>query len=830
MAEAFGPPTAPVHHLRDAAGQPVQTTDPQLAAGLAGLGDKPIGQAEAEQAAAASKNLAYVDQNWGAAGKLGLGAFSGLTLGMGPGLLGMDQGHVNAAQTSGLYTAGDIAGTVLPGILSGGESFFAKGLAGTPAGLMSMGGSLAEKLAGGLFGESAGVLGKLGSAPLKMAARGATEGALINMGHTIGDNLIQNKPLSAEAIAASGVDGALFGGLIGGTLGTVGSISSHAVESMGAFAKNVVGKGVKAQGVVGKSLGMGADEIEALATKEGGVKGGLRERGEFLEAHGSSIGDSVGGKLAASKKGLEVHTAIRNEAIKELTEQAPTMIPTMERIQDRLQKDLVLPRSGTVNQARAQGALDTFWKDFEQISPQKEILPVSVPEKTKVVKDFVPGKGANGFAKEVDRTVVEAPGYEIMGMKYPGEPPSWEKLMHARDQLSESITGTAHNPLLADSNTLRREILNALDSEIRAGMEGADGLAGLEGISKKYAAATQGQLLARELEANLGKKAAQSLMSTEPYVSARDIGTWVGMSAIGHPASGAAWLAAKGTSKILQPKVESWMAQMAYNNSIGSKAAQATMNIKGQIGSAIGKFFKATGKAPYNVAKVVNAEKKSAEKSKDHRKEFEEAASRAEQLMSNNHQDKVRRYAESLAAEGYKDLAGAMMGVNQRAVMYLIQNANPRQGTRGVNSLRPQPVSKVPTLHEHKWGRMFKGVSEGPHAILEGLENGSVSRDTVQAFKYVYPELHAEFVSQAVENVYAMKTRGEYLPMDKIINLGVALDAPIDRVLEAEYVGECQMALNSPPADQPPPPQPAPPTIMAIDQTGLLTPLQRLAV
>ncbi len=185
--------------------------------------------------------------------------------------------------------------------------------------------------------------------------------------------------------------------------------------------------------------------------------------------------------------------------------------------------------------------------------------------------------------------------------------------------------------------------------------------------------------------------------------------------------------------------------------------------------------------------------------------------------------------AADLAKQGHEDLAVAMMDLNQRASMYMMYNAVPRSAAKGIKSLRPHTVSKTPSLMEFGFGRKYKGV-KGPLSLLDDISDGSVSRDTVSAVKYVYPELHTEIVSQTMSQVAEMKANGDYLPMDKIVTLGLALGAPIDRVLEKDYVTGVQMALNAPPADQPPPKDQPPPTVVAMDQNGLLTPLQNLSV
>ena len=133
--------------------------DENNARALKQAGGKFISPQEAQHSSEAVRDLSYVDENWGTAGKLGMGLASGLTLGMGPqraaGQGFIDPGHLGAAQESGAYLAGDVAGTALPALFSGGESVLGRGLSMTPAGLMTGLGSTSERFAAGLFGEYA---------------------------------------------------------------------------------------------------------------------------------------------------------------------------------------------------------------------------------------------------------------------------------------------------------------------------------------------------------------------------------------------------------------------------------------------------------------------------------------------------------------------------------------------------------------------------------------------------------------------------------------------------------------------------------------------------
>jgi hypothetical protein len=127
--------------------------------------------------------------------------------------------------------------------------------------------------------------------------------------------------------------------------------------------------------------------------------------------------------------------------------------------------------------------------------------------------------------------------------------------------------------------------------------------------------------------------------------------------------------------------------------------------------------------------------------------------------------------------------------------------------------------------------RQMNGAHGGPHAIIDGLLNGNLSRDTVQAASYIYPESVGFIAEQAQTEIMEMKARGDYMPMDKIVRLGVALNSPIDRTLDGDYVGAVQSALAAPDAGQPKPPQPQA-SGASIGPVGhaMMTPLQTITI
>ncbi len=811
MAEVYAPPPKEETKAVRFAGLPWKVRDDEHAAEVVAAGGKPISESEAQQSQAAQNDLSYVDQNYGDAGKFGLGVASGLTLGTGPGALAqmglMDPNHIQAAQASGLYTGGDVVGTLLPAILSGGESLGAKTavgriMAATPAGMLGKVGTLSERLAGSLIADSPGLMGSLAAAPIKMAARGATEGALLNMGHTWGDSMVQDKPLAATALWASGVDGALAGGLIGGTLGSVGSLGSMAVDSMGSLAGGV-GKNAKI-GAMASHLGADSGDLANWAANQEGVAGTLKRAGGILEEGGSRYGDSTAKMAVGAGNAKKIYEGVRAETVAELEAQA-AVPDIMARVTKRFDAEIKAPQAHLPNQEQVFKFVDGVVDDLNHMQ-QAKVLKAEKPNLSK----------AEFESSQSGRPIHERTSFEEYNSTFrekdvsvPGKPASWEQWVKGRDQIASKYGSTAAG----------KEAVGIIDDEIRKAMEGS----GVAGVAEKYGAATMNAKLASELEGLLGAKNAKKLLESKPSITPTDIGLAGVGALLGHPATSVAWLATKGISRKLSGMFEPTMAQMAYQSMIGTKAAGATLGMKTTVNDSVKRFFKSATMTPYKGAQVVKSEFKKGTGGYD-RKSYEDMASKVEQLTSKNHQDKVRRYAEEVSNQGHPDLAQALMEVNNRAVQYATWAMPARHGTKNMVSLRPIPAPKDLTLQEHRAVRIMKGITQ-PLSILDDMEKGTLSRDTVQAAHYVYPPLIDHMAETIAKETADMKEQGKYLSMSKIMMLGIALDSQVDTIQSPEYIGAVQTALTATNQGQQQAQQP-PPNQQILAPQNLMTPLQ----
>lgn len=752
----------------------------------------PVDAETAHQGNEAVQDIARAEDRYGTMGAGALGLASGLTLGTGPGVaaaLGfLNPNDVGALEGTGAYQAGDVAGMIIPSLLTAGEATGARGLLGSamrmsPAGMMGEAGSLSERLAMKLLPGA----GSIARPAITMAARGATEGALINVGHTIGDSLIQNKPLSAEALWAAGTDGALAGGLMGGGLGLVGGVGKALTERLpGAVSGAAKGLSEKSLSSVAKRLGMSEEQV-IEAQSSGTLKETLQNwrRPLDIDNQGVTYGSGSAAIRESAKRAGSISSAVRDGVVETLDKQAPLAVPRLDRVGPALDNELLLPYRGTLAEREAGKWVGTLKKELAALEPLQET-----------------------------------------GLGKAAAPAEWKKWVETRDQLAERIRTGKYEGGFAGARgmgqKLAEDALRVIDREIESAMRGAAEQIGEKGLAEKFLGAQLDIKYARTLEETVGKKAAKELLAHETTFTPRDISVLGGMAIVGNPGLALGWAAAKGIGRRINRWAEPAMAEAAYQRSIGARAAAAEQKATFTIRDSVRNFFRRTGSTARRTVSSGQAYDRSKPKQKYDRAAYEDAHSRAEQLVSQNHQQRVQELIQALDQQGYGQFAKALFDTNQRAVQYLQMNMPTRRATGAMGSLRATPQVHGLDMKEFKFLRVFNGVTS-PFAVLEKLEDGSMARDEVRAMKYVYPELHSQIVMEAAQQIADMKAEGKSMPMDKIAHLGVILDAPIDSMLDSSRINAIQASFipPEPPPGAAPPPPPQGPMIDPMLQTPI---------
>lgn len=792
---------------------------PDQVAGAVEAGAKPISDREASESHQAWTHMRDADERWSAPEKALGGVFSGLTLGLGPAGLaaaGLANPHdIEALEGSGAYQAGNIAGMVAPAFLTDGASLGAEGgllgkaLGWTPAGLMGRAGAGAEALVGRLLPE-VGAMGKVGQSTLRMAARGATEGTLVNLAHTVSDSYIQDKPLTAQSLAASGVNGALFGGLAGGILGGAGAAAGAGIDSVGgSVLGSVAGKGDSAAASALKRLGASESDLARLASEEGGLVGAVRKYHDILEKGGESFASNtstIGKVLKQSKDG---YTAGASDIVDLLDREAGSHAPDLARVTERLSSDLEAKYGGTLQQNDVTRVMRGLQEDLGSLKAEP-----AAPFAGEVPSSFSAKGDHYELAAQMEQYTAAKALHEGREAMLPKAGGTWKQWVDSRNQLAEMVEkarGGVHEEVY-------RTALNAMDSEIGAAMDAAGASIANPSVGEQFRAAVMGQRMSEEMGGMVKSKLGKELAGNDGSLRPTDMGTMAWGTLMGHPFGAAGIVAAKGVYRTIERKLEPAMAEAAYRSAVGAQAAKATVDVGNRVNATLKKFMGMGGKvAPMEL---------SGDRPKYDLKSFKKTMDLSDKLTSDVHRQKVNDLVAAMNQMGHPDLANEMAAQYQRATDYLNFNKPKDAKLRSAGSLGKMPARLGLDTKEMRYMRIFSAVSK-PMSIVDGILDGTVSREAVNAIAYVMPDWHADIVSRAANMTLQAKEEGKFLPADKIATLGVVLNAPVDSKLEKSFIDEVQRGLQANNQPQPAPGKPQPQGQMMLAQSSdYKTPMQ----
>lgn len=789
----------------DAAGNPVALQEHQ-ALPAAEAGYTPVSGEYAGQLQNAQENKDYVDEHWGTAGTLAAGLGQGLTLNQGAAALSalglLDKGHFEAAQQTLGYKVGDVAGMLLPAFLSGGESIAARGALGasksvigralalSPAGLLGEAGGAAERLAARFLPE-AGIMGKLGAPVLKMAARGAAEGAIVNLSHTVADNVIQNKPLAAQALLASGVDGALFGGLTGGILGGVSALGSAGIDMVsGRVAGAAAGGGEHAAATALKRLGASEGKLGELGS-QGSLVEPLKGYYKVLQDGGESLASDTG-SIRRAVAGMEKkYSAVADDALAQLQRAHPSALDgRLANMSGRIRQDLEAAYGGTAEYRTAMKLAERLEKDMVGLAGKTEKLT---------------GKASTDYLPE---------HLQPKGEPTITTPATWQQWAKTREQLADRLHVSK-----GVEQEVYKTALAAYDSELVEAMQKAN-----PELATTFQSATTGARQARELvDMTNGRAAHEAARGSSLHMNGADAAT-MGYSVLAgaNPLVGAGIIAGKKIVGHVQQAIQPAVAEAAYRSAIGANAAHAQMAVSNRAAAALKTFM--TG------ARLV-ADKEHAE-SRDPggarlsygMKNYQASMALADELTSAAHQEKVRELTHALAVAGHPDLAEEMAMTYGRAAAYIAQNQPKGKSKEYKMGTLGKPAKQLGlSTQDMKFMRQLHAIRNVQDAIIGGLERGDLSRDAVATAKYVFPDYMNMITERATNQIMVMKEEGKFLAADKVAMLGTVLDAPVDSTLQPEFIKEVQQGLA---ANKAPPPDQGAPQAPQTDVSSYQTPLQ----
>lgn len=350
---------------------------------------------------------------------------------------------------------------------------------------------------------------------------------------------------------------------------------------------------------------------------------------------------------------------------------------------------------------------------------------------------------------------------------------------------------------------LGQKVISAYDNQMRAGMELAEASRpGLAGAAGRYQSAVAGRRIAEELETILDAKA-----------SAKAAPGSLGSQAIGY-AMGV--MGFNGLAK----QVGQQAAASMWSMNAAAQASMAVTEAKETIGKAVKAYLRGRDLAGVTAGKYAAAQPKQKLTREAYDKEINDTYAKIGQSQE-------ARIKAFMRATNSLPLSQAMLQKSNSAMQYLNKNLPPAKGRfgNGSGTLRPVPVPQTLDIDEHMFLRKH-GPIKNPYSVFSELGKNKLSKESVDSLKNNWPELYGLMVEEVQQQVTDLRIAGDTLPMEKITQLSILLDQPLDSTLEKPFIQEVQMALNAPEqGQQPPAPMPMAPA--QIDT--YLTPAERIA-
>ena len=645
---------------------------------------------------------------------------------------------------------GEIAGIVGPALLSGGSSLLAKGagVAGKGIATAAKAGSAVEKLTATGLKKLIKDSGKKKFArdvlkkSVEKGAGSAVEGTFYGVGELIEENALGNAEFNAENLAAYGGKGALFGGLVGGSLGGIGQsvsivvpkikgskIVGMGVEKIDNFKQNMTNPTYNAM----KLAGFADDKIEKIILEQPVMAKNMPEIiGKVMRSEGLA-------------KSLASNTSLLSNSRKYLEKVGDKIGKTVKAMDDDIVDKSVFPTYSSVAQKQID-SLEGLKKKFQK------------PDGSALNKEAV------SYIKKID----------------------------------DEINSLFEKDLLNKKPYTASELQNMKIKYHKLGRYDKTGMPTVkDDINRVMGKAVRDELVdfAGKVDSPLGKQLSQELTDYSSLVTfvkefnkkiggqtnfprLRDI--FFGLGAFGagvDPVSAAG--AAAMTSAFARSDLKNKLMVL-------TDIERSNVRVQQKISSSISKFFKGKkfDKLPALSATLLTgnplARKTENEiaigRPKDEREAIKNMADNIDKIKDNPvYMSKLMMDAnlQSSAPQTYQQLRQ----VAGRAFVFL-DSKLPRK-TQNVNPFikKSYPISDQEI---YKFKRYVQAV-QNPMSVMKDLNGGVLSREGIEAVRYVYPNLYAEIQSKVYDSLE--KSGGETTYKQRL-QLGILMDLPTDLSLE----------------------------------------------
>lgn len=632
--------------------------------------------------------------------------------------------------------AGQVAGYVLPSLLTGGTSGAAAAGARAatvlPRGIMSAGraaeAGVARMLGGGLGARVAG-----------SAAGAGTEAALMGVGHDISDAALENKPLTAEAMMAHGALNFATGAAIGGALKGGGEALSRVLSRTGDAA----------------APGMSANFAE-MADKHafdslGADLGAVRKAGDRAAQIGKDFRETIP-EFLGKRIGKASREELAEAAEKAVAKYGDDIGAAVKRVDETIAAKPVSPFTGD---AAANAPSGPSMRNVIERA-KKEILD---PLAEMPGYEGVHGKVAQ-YLESLESKVGDA---ALTFEKYHDVRVNLDKLIYRN---VKSVNPAEHIMELRAVRGIMEDEMEAAMSSVDAASRTAYDAAKSKYGSMKFASDALTKKVAREEFANR----AVSLTDT--------ISAGAGLASGGIFGGAAAGFA----NNVMRTRGSMIAADAFGTLAKLTSAERATTAVTNEIQQSVKGFFSAAPRA-YEVGAQAVTQSNVA-------KYMDSVAE-----LNANPAAQAEKFAQSMGdlPKTAPELTQELAATNARGLAFLASKLPPNRS--GDGSLQPlAEKSALTTEQKRKWA-LYANTVNDPRSAVRDLKQGRFTPEQAEAMRAVYPALFAEVQRAATEQLAAQK---EKLPLAKSAALGAILGVPGAAALTPQRLQANQQVYQAP--------------------------------
>lgn len=838
---------------------------------------KVVGKEEAAESAQYEHDIGLANRELSPVAQGMMGSFSGLTMGFGPaGLVkAMEQfgdkdaplaRHLMAgAQRSDAHDIGQVAGFIGGSVITGGVLDEAAAVA---------------KL-GALMPEASGIMGSVIRGAIGSGVKGTVEGSLMGLGSYAEDAALRNKAMSAEAALAHMGEGALVGGGLGAVFGGLGGGLRATLDGGGGAIsaalkkpKTVVETLAEADAMAEKAAAR-QGLIKDLGSVEGGMPGFLGRTETALEREGLQLTSDPRKIAQAADKLHRQAESQRIDIMRQFDREAPGAVPSWtnftNRVRDEVVGDAIMAPGGDAMARRLSRWLDEVAPDH-WLARETEVEAMHLGDPTYKKASVYHEVTGPDSVKKVRMKIGEEEGYTkikkakvdiaddkaVKGMYAEVIGPDGKVSKVRGDVLEEGAGAVTKDsaemveqvrgkPIYEDVDMITPGKTTRVKAEATVEVPGKNrpvkAYVTEEGAPATFEGWAKGRDVFRDAPAGIPKEAAQRVRQIyqEELNAAMERAEMRNPNLKGKSGQYKAMELEAETMRILKSAKDGRLpiagknadikkfakthgpdvSEMMWRMSTAAKTVKAINDVKGKVLDAV-KGFMATRNSVVTASYVSKRGSEAHKSGKDDfsRANYERQMALMTQLMSASREEREQYYMKHT---GSLALSSAMADVAERAATHIAPHIPASTKHRQATKLRPIAPSVVLRPDEHKILKRW-GIIKNPLSALDDLKSGRLSKDSVDTLKNVWPETYNMIVATAEDEIVRMKAEGKSMPVERLTQLSILLDSPLDSTLQKTFIDPVQMALNEPE----PKPKPPAPSSGASDGSEHATPLEEM--